>query len=59
MVQLHATILSAAKALIKNEPSEAQKQKVEKHQKAEKSRRKSEKMRRSDVKRGRSNSDWF
>ncbi|KAF7773156.1 hypothetical protein Agabi119p4_5323 [Agaricus bisporus var. burnettii] len=59
LAKLHATILSAAKALIKNEPSEAQKQKVEKHQKAEKARRKSEKMRRSDVKRGRSNNDWF
>jgi peptidyl-tRNA hydrolase ICT1 len=57
-IKLHATILAASKALIKNEPSEAQKKKVENLQKAEKARRKTDKMHRSNLKRSRSNSDW-
>lgn len=59
MTQLHAVILSASVAPIKNETSAEQKKKVEKLQAAEKVRRKSEKLRRSDIKRCRSNKDWF
>ncbi|KAF5359105.1 hypothetical protein D9756_002962 [Leucocoprinus leucothites] len=59
LAKLHATILSASLAPIKNEPSAEQKKKVEKFQAAEKERRKSDKKYRSDVKRNRSSKDWF
>ncbi|KAF8824734.1 hypothetical protein HHX47_DHR7000241 [Lentinula edodes] len=52
--QLHALVLSAASASIKNETSEETKKRVEGHQKAQKERNRKEKAQRSAVKQHRS-----
>lgn len=57
-LQLHSTILSAAETPLINEPSQEQKDRVKKLQKAEKARRRTDKDKRSAVKQQRNSRDW-
>ncbi len=52
--QLHALVVSAASAGLINEPSQEQRERVRRLEKAEKSRRRVDKDKRGDVKRSRS-----
>ncbi|KAF9072564.1 RF-1 domain-containing protein [Rhodocollybia butyracea] len=58
LAKLHALVLSAASAPIKNETSEETKKRVEGHQKAEKERNKMAKAFRSAVKKSRGKGGW-
>lgn len=57
-LQLHALVLAKSSALLQNEPSEDQKERVRALERAEKARLKVQKRMRSEVKRGRGNGNW-
>ena len=57
-LQLHNIVLAASSASVHNEPSEAQKKRVEALERAENARRRQEKSHRSEVKKGRGKGRW-